>query len=223
MSFRILKDPSLADALALHKKEILLGLNCHAVATVQEFNSAAQTIRATIVYQKSYTVAQADGTPGVDLRPYPVLVDVPVIVISGGAAALTMPIAKGDECLILFNDRDMDDWYVGATNKAPRSSRLHSFSDGVALIGLNSKANVITNYDAERAVLRNAAAMVAVGAEKIEISNATKNLATILQNLVTALAGATTTNAAVGVPCALSPATITLLNQVGTDLAGLLE
>lgn len=216
------RDPSLSDVLIESRRDTMLSTNCHAIATIQEFDAATQTVKATLNYKRVVVVNQPDGTFADKLVDYPILVDVPVVVISGGDASLTMPIAKGDQALICFNDRDIDDWFAGANGKEPPSDRLHSFSDGIAIIGLFPSGKSITSYDATKAVLRNGTSKFSVG-PKFKMANDTKDLLTILNNLVTVLTTLTTTNAVVGAPCAVSAASITQLNTVATDLAGLLE
>lgn len=211
-------DPSLKDLLDLYKTDIMISLNCHAIATVQSFDPVDQTISANIAYKK--TVTTKTGTLLLD---YPPLIDIPVMVLGGGASALTFPIAQGDECLILFNDRDLDNWFEGNPAQGVATPRLHSFSDGIALVGLRSLGKSLAAYDMTRVALRNDQAMVAVGPLLVKIANNTTTLNTLLQSLLTTLEGLTTTNAVVGAPCALSPATIAALTSIGTQIAGLLE
>jgi hypothetical protein len=217
-------DPSLKDLLDLLKKDIALSTNCHHVAKIQSFDSAKQTITATINYKK--TQFQLDATTGLYgpvLLDYPVLIDCPVIVMGGGNGHLTFPLAKGDDCLILFNDRAIDTWFQGSSNGAVPIARFHSLSDGFALVGVNSMGSLIANYDGTRALLSNGTAGVGVGASLIKIFNDTYTLGTLLQNLLTTLETLTTTPAVVGNPSTLDPAVITALQNIGTQLGALLE
>ena len=220
---RLNNTPDLADALDVHKREIFMDMNCHAIGTVQSFDPESQTVRATINYKQAFEGVDADGKTQDEYLDYPLLLDVPVVVMSGGQANLTMPNAQGDECLILFNDRDIDNWFQGGGVTKLSSFRLHSFSDGIALIGVHSLAKSVKNYDGTRAVLRNGNASVGVGLEKIQIKNETKNLATILQTLLTALAAGTTVNTVPGSPAAFGLVLVAAINQAVTDLGGLLE
>lgn len=96
-----------------------------------------------------------------------------------------MPIAQGDECLVLFNDRALDTWFQSGVNAPLPSSRLHSFSDAIVLVGLRSQIRSIQNYDTQRVVLRNGAAKVAIG-DKIEISNG-QNLKNALDTVISSI------------------------------------
>lgn len=180
-------DYSLRDLLDLVKKELLLTLNAHAIATITSFNSEEQTVTAQIAYKQAYE--QRDDRTGkysTVLVDYPLLVDCPVIVLGGGGGALTFPIAAGDECLILFNDRDIDNWFKGAANGNLASSRLHSSADGIAIVGIRSIPNVLEDYDTERAALQYAGGKVAVG-EKLVLKNEAVDFRTQLDALLTAL------------------------------------
>ncbi len=216
-------EPTMADLLNLTKRDVMFQLNCHALATIRAVDLTAQTVTAEINYPKTFLETAQTGVPFDSNVSYPPLVDMPFIIIQGAAAALTMPIAVGDTCLILFNDRDMDNWLHSGQNGPVRTQRLHAFSDGIALIGVNSSQRAIASYDTARAVLRNGDASVGVGTTKVQIKNTTKNLNTILQNLITTIENITTTPAVVGVPCTVSAASISALSAVAADLGGLLE
>lgn len=179
---------SLTDVLNLHKKNIMQSLNCHAIATVQSFDATKQTITATMNYTQTYFQANSQtGVYNPVLQNYPILLDCPMIIISGGTGALTMPIAAGDECLVLFNDRDMSNWNATGQQGACATNRAHSFSDGIILVGLNSSPNVIQNYDPTRAVLRNGTAKVGVSPSLVQIANDVTTLKTVLDGLIDAI------------------------------------
>ena len=149
-------DPSLSDLLKLFRKNMLLGLNCHHVGTIQSFNATSQTANATVNYKKTFFRPNAAGVYRPVLEDYPQLIDCPVYVVGGGGGCLTFPIAQGDECLMAFNDRDLDNWFQGGgANAAVNSSRLHSFADAVIFVGLRSLANVIVSYSSSAIELRN--------------------------------------------------------------------
>ncbi len=185
---KVPSDPTLADLLNLHKKDILLSLNCHAIATVQSFDAENQTVTAKIVYQKtSFVQNQESGIQSPVLSDYPLLVDVPVIILGGGGFNLTFPISPGDDCLILFNDRDLDNWFAGLVNGPVNSGRLHSFSDGLALVGFPSLSTVSSTH----ALISKGTTELGVSATQIRIANSTATLFGALENLINGILGAT--------------------------------
>lgn len=189
-------DIGLSERLELLKKEILLNFNSHHIATIQSFNAANQTARATINYKKEfYNRDPVTGVYSPTLINYPVLADCPVICLGGGTASLTFPITVGDECLVFFNDRDMDLWFHSGGGSTLNTSRLHSFADGIILVGLRNQTRVLQNYSTTHAVLQNGSAQVGIGASTINISNGVPypsngprtSLLAILTNLITAI------------------------------------
>lgn len=200
-------EPSLKDLMDAVKKDIFLSLNCHHLGTIQSFNSATQTATATINYKK--TVFQLNRSTGLYdgvLVDYPILIDCPVIFLGGGSSFLTFPIAVGDGCLVLFNDRDIDNWYQGSSTSGCATSRAHSMSDGIIVVGLRSKAASLEDFDTDRPVLQNETAKVALGSSLIEISNDVTDLKAVLQDLISAVNGLASV-IATGIPIVAPPAT----------------
>ncbi len=221
-------EPELKDVLELLKKDISLSLNCHAIATIQSFDSEKQTASATVNYRQTYFERGADGVYVPVLKNYPLLVDCPVVCLGGGAGALTFPIAEGDECLVLFNDRDLDNWFSGSSSSAVATSRLHSFADGVLVVGLRSLANSLSDYNTSGTELKFGTTKLKIGATKltatvengttleinaagkITITNASGEfIATLLDALTTAI-----TNTILGPqPLVFNPALLTILQS----------
>src|SRR3954465_2678155 len=130
----IFGEPNLKTLLDLHKKEIFLSLNCHAIATVQDFDAVTQTVTATINYAQVYYQQDAAGNYTQQLVDYPPLVECPIVNLCGGGSYLTVPVTKGDQGLILFNVGDLENSFSEQNTKQLASSRLHSFQDAVALV-----------------------------------------------------------------------------------------
>jgi phage baseplate assembly protein gpV len=65
-----------------------------------------------------------------------VLTGVPIIFPSSGGASITLPVVRGDYCLVFFLDRDISNWLINGSQK-PSSRREHSLNDAVAIVGLN--------------------------------------------------------------------------------------
>lgn len=118
-------------------------MNCVQVGIVQQFYPVTQTADIQIALKKIISI-NPDGTR--TLAPYPVLNDVPVFILSGGSAYMSFPVAPGDTCIILFNDREIDNWYNTGNVSAPTTLRLHDKSDAMALIGIRNLTNPIGSY-----------------------------------------------------------------------------
>lgn len=177
-------EPSLRDLLDLFKKDILLSLNCHHIGTIKVFNPLNQTAIVSINYNKTYfEFDQITNTYLPKGENYPLLADCPVICLGGGLSSLTFPILPGDECLVLFNDRDLDNWFIGGTGAPNATARLHSFSDGIIIVGIRSLPHVLSNYDPLNVVLKNGPNANA----KIGLTSASLNYSSLSQVEVSAL------------------------------------
>lgn len=221
-------DPRILDLLDQYKKAMLLDLKCHDIGTIQSFNKDAQTAQVTINYKKTYNLK--NGISGIYenvLVDYPILLDVPVVVLRGGGARLTFPIVVGDQCVVMYNDRSIDGWFQSGQVGPITSPRLHSISDGIALVGLSSMANPLEDYEDDFAGLNWGETSVGVTEDKVRVKNADQNLKDLLQDLcdkIGDLTSAFVTNAAAlvvstpspGSPAPLNPAIVTALNNVST-------
>ncbi len=166
-------EPDLMDALASTKKEVMLNLKCHHIGIIQSFDKDKQIATAKIPYGQTVFRRDPKTKQYVSvLIDYPPLVDCPVICLGGGGTALTFPVAVGDECLVLFNDRDINKWFAGNTSGGVATPRLHSIADGLIIVGVRSLAHSLTGYDPQREVMRSGKARLGVGiGNKVLVAN----------------------------------------------------
>ncbi len=204
--------PTLASLLQLVKQDVLLAINCVSVGTIESFSATKQKAKISLNYKRVIR----DGQGGFTASEYPVLADVPCVVIGGGGGRLSFPIAAGDECLIFFADRDLDAWLANDQVLPPNSARLHSFSDAIALVGVRAFPGALEDYDATNVELTSPA--------KVGISNDTTDLKTVLNGVIDqiqALATAITPTTGLTAP-ALTTITAALTAYKVT-IAGLLK
>jgi hypothetical protein len=69
---------------------------------------------------------------------------VPPVFMQGGGSYTAHPIAVGDYCLLILTERCFDKWYDGADFQSPAEFRMHDYSDGLAIVGVNPLASAIT-------------------------------------------------------------------------------
>lgn len=121
-----------------------------------------ETINAAIEFALSNlhtaTIARvtAVNADTVDVRPVinrvvngqsiglPVFTKVPPVFMQGGGSYLAFPIAVGDYCLLILTERCFDAWYNGSDFVQPAEFRMHDYSDGLAIFGVNPRAGAIT-------------------------------------------------------------------------------
>lgn len=187
---------------------------------VQKVDLSAMTCEAQPAIQA--TVEDENGN--LKNISYPLLVDVPLVMPRGGGFALVLPIAVGDEVLVVFASRCIDAWWQsgGVTNQA-MEARMHDLSDGFAIPGPSSQPKVLPSVSTTAAQLRNTAGTTYVGLTPgglIQLVNPSDSGKTILngmidltKNLETALQTFTTSCAA-----ALDPTVAAAATALGTAL-----
>lgn len=222
---RFLPDPELQDVLSEIQRSTMLKTNCHAVGIITGFDSTEQKATAQIMYKRAFVNQKSNGDYEIEEKEYPLISNAPIISLYGGDAGITFPIKKGDYCLVLFNDRDMDVFLKYNQSTVPNSPRMHSLADAIILVGLRPFSKPLTNYDTQRAKLFNKNTQVAVKDGKIKIDNGTQNLKTLLSDLKSALSTFATSCSASADPtlAAASGVLNTALTNVQTEINGLLE
>lgn len=136
-------NPDLPSVLSNLKSDILKSINCINIGTIQAFDITSQTATIKLSIKRIISIA-ADGSKTLQERP--LLLECPCFILSGGGAYINMPISEGDGCLVLFNDRDIDNWFIGGDDEAPNTIRMHDISDGFALVGIFNSTNFISDF-----------------------------------------------------------------------------
>ncbi len=130
----------------------------------------------------------------------PVLINVPVAFPRGNGFSLTFPVKKGDECLIVFNERSIDNWNKNGGVQEPSAFRLHSLSDAMVYVGLSSQPNKITNFASDDVELRNEAGdqrIILKANGDIEIDTPSNNVKVNCTNATVDATAKTTVNTAI--------------------------
>lgn len=144
--------PDLRTLLNNNRRDTATNLNCHLLGEIVSFDETTHVASVQITSLK----VLPDGS---QVR-YPVLTDCPVFVNGGGV--LTYPIAVGERCLVLFHDTDMDTWFATGNTTAPNTSRTHSLSDGLVMVGFPNLAHPISGSTYVRLANRTSGAEVAL-------------------------------------------------------------
>ena len=204
-------EPALQDLLFQLKRDLSLSINCCQIGTIQSYNAAKNSAKVSINFKRQMNTGE--------VLNYPVLDDCPVFILSGGSSFVSCPIASGDECLVLFNDRNLDNWWVTGQSSVPADSRAHSIADGIVLVGVNSLGNAVLTPSNSLCING--------GSKKISIKNNSKTFLTILNALIDALTAGQTANCVNGAPVntfgITGSASQLALAQVKTDIAALFD
>lgn len=117
---------------------------------VQSYDAAA----GTVVVQPAIKgdVTAPDGSRS--QAALPLMPDVPVVWQGAGGFTLTLPVAAGDECLVVFASRSIDAWWQDGGVQPALDARMHDLSDGFALIGPRSQSRRLSAVSTTAAQLR---------------------------------------------------------------------
>lgn len=118
---------------------------------IQSFDPAKMTCEIQPAIQGVLSDPKSGKASNTNL---PLLVDCPVVFPSGGGVTLTVPIAAGDECLVIFASRCIDAWWQQGGVQPPMVYRMHDLSDGFCLPGIRSLAKPLSGISTSTAQLR---------------------------------------------------------------------
>lgn len=111
-------------------------LNCMRIGIIQSFDAESLTVEVLLADKKLLGLNK-DGSQNV--RNY-ALINAKVCYCS---PFMSFPINIGDECVVLFSDRELESWFTTGEPSAPKYSRMHDLTDAVAIIGIRSLPKVI--------------------------------------------------------------------------------
>jgi hypothetical protein len=123
----------LTDTIEIAIQEALSNIHTATIAKVENVSSTTIDVKPVInrkVNGVSYEL--------------PLFTEVPPLFLQGGSSYLAHPIAPGDYCLLIITERCFDRWYEGQDFTDPAEFRMHDYSDGIAIVGINPKAGAIT-------------------------------------------------------------------------------
>ena len=207
----------LIDILNKFKIDILSSLNCIGIGVIEKYDKSTRRAQLGMAYKSRRPIINARGDDSDEPVDYPALVDCPVFTVSGGSSGLFIEPQKGDFAIILFNDVDMDNFISSKNIAVPDTGRLHSFSDAIALIGIE---NQIKSFEGGVALYSEQSSIHV--AEKIEIKNQVESLMQIMNDLIIQIQAITVTSSAPSNPTStpINAAAFTLINN---RLKGLLK
>jgi Phage protein Gp138 N-terminal domain len=128
------KDPETAFRTAF--RGLQTGMWTALPGLVQSFDPVAETCVVQPAIQALIRVPNSQTPVWVTM---PLLTDCPVLFPSGGGFTLTFPIAHGDEGLVLFASRCIDNWWLAGGVQTQPELRMHDLSDGFVLVGPRSQ------------------------------------------------------------------------------------
>lgn len=159
---------------------IIRQMRCALPGVIVSFNSKLQT--ATVQPALTMKVTLSDE---ISYTPLPPIENIPVVLPFAQSAGLllTLPIQTGDECLLIFSDRALDDFVQngGISNTTQPGAELtgnprcHDLSDAICIPGIISTPQAVPSYNTEHIELRDRERnqYISLGPEGITITDGT--------------------------------------------------
>jgi hypothetical protein len=165
------QDKTLQQVFSEVINSIKVSLHCVKIGEIVEFNKENQTAKVRVLHiiDENYNTRQEKQIE------YPILGDVPVVIMGGGGTYISHPIAAGDQCLLLFCDYMIDNWWVTGEAQPSIVPRKHDISDAIAIVGLNATPKAIQDYSDYLRLQYSSESSIVIG-EQIDVNNETINL-----------------------------------------------
>jgi len=112
-----------AENIKIGVRTALLGVRTSVPGIIEAFDPATQLASVKPAITSVFII---DGeVKNVEL---PLLINVQVSFPKSGGFVQTMPVKKGDECVIMVYDRDITRWYENGGVQPPNTLRTHDMS-----------------------------------------------------------------------------------------------
>lgn len=107
--------------------------------------TAFDPIKQIVNVQPAITAVIRDDKGKFSTTNLPMLLDCPVQFPCGGGVVMTMPIAVGNEGLVVFASRCIDAWWALGGIQNQVELRMHDLSDGFFIPGVRSQPHKFTD------------------------------------------------------------------------------
>lgn len=160
----------MAQALEMYFGSFSEALNCIKIGRIENVDTTNQTVDVKILHKRvSMNLNKRE------LKDYALLCQVPFIVLGGGSSNLTFPISKGDNCLLLFCDYEIDRWWDTGENLPANYERKHDISDAFAIVGVHSMVDLLQGYSQYVKLKYSDSSYIEIG-ESVNINNEQTNV-----------------------------------------------
>ncbi len=146
---QLINDPETAMRLALDGRQATIWTAMPGI--VKKVTLADMTVEVQPAIQGTIE----DETGAMQSVNLPLLVDVPIVFPSAGGFTITLPVAVGDEVLVIIASRCIDAWWQSGGIQRPMEARMHDLSDGFAIPGPKSQAKKISGISSTGVQIRN--------------------------------------------------------------------
>lgn len=129
---------NILEIMNLVKNNVNSNLNCHNIGKILEFDALTQTCTVELMQIKQFNDNYYNPAP---------ITDVPLIIYGAGGGHITLPNPVGTYCLLFFMDRNIDNFLKTGEQYVPGTTRMHDFTDCIAITTFKTLVNPISDYD----------------------------------------------------------------------------
>lgn len=163
MAVQFEQEANLTSAINSAIKSALVDVHTAMPGQIVSFDPMSQTASVQLAMRR-ITTAEA-GSQELTL---PLITKIPVMFPKAGGFSLRFPVQAGDECLVVFAERELTQWKNFGGVQTPKDYRRHHLTDGICILGLSSAKNALQNFSNTNCELSNEN-----GDTKVSISNDT--------------------------------------------------
>lgn len=150
--------------------ETMFRIRCAIPAIVQSYNPENNTVEAQPAIRER--LIAEDGT--VYYKELPLLINVPVVFPRANSCGITFRLKQNDECLVIFSDLSIDNFWVSGSIQNPVEVRRHDLSDGIAIPCTLSQPS--TGTIPENLTIKQGSSFVELSDNEIKLSNGSKTV-----------------------------------------------
>lgn len=151
-------DPTLSEVIKKAIDQTLINIHTSMPGVIESYDPATGLASVKPSLKRKYA-GETESTE------YPVVSGVPVIFPRVANAFLRVPVAKGDNVLLVFSERSLDKWMEKGGAVAPEDPAKFGLNDAVAILGLYPKTDPLSPNGS------NTSLEIAVGSSWIEIKS----------------------------------------------------
>ena len=114
-------------------------INCVRIGIVESFDGTNCTAQIRIANKMVINLDNSGVQQTID---YP-LITAKVYFLGNAGRGITIPLDKGDEGIILFNDREIESWFINGEVNNLAYDRNHDITDAIFLVGMHSQPKML--------------------------------------------------------------------------------
>jgi hypothetical protein len=168
------RSPELAEVIKQAIEDRLVDVHTMLPGRIDAYDSATQKADVEPLIKRLQSTV--DGELSEEL---PVIPGVPVVFPRAGGFKLTMPVSKGDRCMLVFCERSIETYQTSQSRRGtsdrinqsdPETFAMHNLSDPVALLGWYNDAESLSDTDQDGMQLgKDGGAIVHIADDLVEL------------------------------------------------------